>query len=136
MRGQGMEEHVFSPSQSPSHTLPLPHPWAFNPYVLGITEPSCLLVTGVKVAFDGIKEKEKKYMLPLDNLKVRDVEKGFMSSKHVFALFNTEQRSHSSDLNPEREAESGPWFTSLLHIPCGIFLFSPSIAAEEHQGLT
>lgn len=55
MRGQGMEEHVFSPSQSPSCTLPLPHPWAFNPYVLGITEPSCLLVTGVKVALDGIK---------------------------------------------------------------------------------
>lgn len=31
-------------------------------------------------------------MLPLDNLKLRDVEKGFMSSKHVFAIFNTEQR--------------------------------------------
>ena len=37
-------------------------------------------------------EKEKKYMLPLDNLKIRDVEKGFMSNKHVFAIFNTEQR--------------------------------------------
>ncbi|KAK7817899.1 hypothetical protein U0070_005542 [Myodes glareolus] len=44
------------------------------------------LVAGVKVAFDGVKEKEKKYMLPLDNLKVRDVEKGFMSSKHVKEL--------------------------------------------------
>ena len=32
-------------------------------------------------------------MLPLDNLKVRDVEGGFMSKKHLFALFNTEQRS-------------------------------------------
>lgn len=31
-------------------------------------------------------------MLPLDNLKIRDVEKGFMSNKHVFAIFNTEQR--------------------------------------------
>uniref|UniRef100_A0A665VP39 Interferon-induced GTP-binding protein Mx n=1 Tax=Echeneis naucrates TaxID=173247 RepID=A0A665VP39_ECHNA len=39
------------------------------------------------------EEKEKKYMLPLDNLKIRDVEKGFMSTKHVFAIFNTEQRS-------------------------------------------
>lgn len=38
------------------------------------------------------QEKEKKYMLPVDNLKLRDVEKGFMSSKHIFALFNTEQR--------------------------------------------
>ncbi|KAI4563072.1 hypothetical protein MJT46_010681 [Ovis ammon polii x Ovis aries] len=42
------------------------------------------------------EEKEKKYMLPLDNLKVRDVEKSFMSSKHIFALFNTEQ---SFDIN-------------------------------------
>ncbi|XP_059414771.1 dynamin-3 isoform X2 [Carassius carassius] len=39
------------------------------------------------------EEKEKKYMLPLDNLKLRDVEKGFMSTKHIFAVFNTEQRS-------------------------------------------
>ncbi|PNJ45595.1 DNM1 isoform 8, partial [Pongo abelii] len=38
------------------------------------------------------EEKEKKYMLSVDNLKLRDVEKGFMSSKHIFALFNTEQR--------------------------------------------
>lgn len=36
-------------------------------------------------------------MLPLDNLKLRDVEKGFMSSKHVFAIFNTEQRCAVSD---------------------------------------
>lgn len=35
-------------------------------------------------------------MLPLDNLKLRDVEKGFMSSKHIFAIFNTEQRCEVS----------------------------------------
>ncbi|XP_034075937.1 dynamin-3 isoform X2 [Gymnodraco acuticeps] len=44
------------------------------------------------------EEKEKKYMLPLDNLKLRDVEKGFMSTKHVFAIFNTEQRNVYKDL--------------------------------------
>uniref|UniRef100_A0A7N6ALE6 Dynamin-2 n=1 Tax=Anabas testudineus TaxID=64144 RepID=A0A7N6ALE6_ANATE len=44
------------------------------------------------------EEKEKKYMLPLDNLKLRDVEKGFMSSKHGFAIFNTEQRNVYKDL--------------------------------------
>ncbi|XP_062244807.1 dynamin-2-like isoform X2 [Platichthys flesus] len=44
------------------------------------------------------EEKEKKYMLPLDNLKLRDVEKGFMSSKQVFAVFNTEQRNVYKDL--------------------------------------
>ncbi|XP_056262131.1 dynamin-3 isoform X3 [Pseudoliparis swirei] len=44
------------------------------------------------------EEKEKKYMLPLDNLKLRDMEKGFMSTKHVFAIFNTEQRNVYKDL--------------------------------------
>ncbi|XP_069802808.1 dynamin-2 isoform X1 [Dendropsophus ebraccatus] len=44
------------------------------------------------------EEKEKKYMLPLDNLKIRDVEKGFMSTKHIFAIFNTESRNVYKDL--------------------------------------
>ncbi|XP_073670601.1 dynamin-2 isoform X2 [Paramisgurnus dabryanus] len=44
------------------------------------------------------QEKEKKFMLPLDNLKIRDVEKGFMSTKHTFAIFNTEQRNVYKDL--------------------------------------
>ncbi|XP_056426487.1 dynamin-2 isoform X2 [Hyla sarda] len=44
------------------------------------------------------EEKEKKYMLPLDNLKIRDIEKGFMSNKHIFAIFNTEQRNVYKDL--------------------------------------
>uniref|UniRef100_A0A8C2XIP6 Dynamin-2 n=1 Tax=Cyclopterus lumpus TaxID=8103 RepID=A0A8C2XIP6_CYCLU len=44
------------------------------------------------------EEKEKKYMLPLDNLKLRDLEKGFMSTKHIFAIFNTEQRNVYKDL--------------------------------------
>uniref|UniRef100_M3Y3A6 dynamin GTPase n=1 Tax=Mustela putorius furo TaxID=9669 RepID=M3Y3A6_MUSPF len=46
------------------------------------------------------EEKEKKYMLPLDNLKIRDVEKGFMSNKHVFAIFNTEQRGGLAESTP------------------------------------
>ncbi len=36
------------------------------------------------------EEKDKKYMLPLDNLKLRDVEAGFLSKRHSFALFSTE----------------------------------------------
>uniref|UniRef100_A0A673YKW9 Dynamin 2 n=1 Tax=Salmo trutta TaxID=8032 RepID=A0A673YKW9_SALTR len=44
------------------------------------------------------EEKEKKYMLPLDNLKLRDVEMGFMSTKHTFAIFNTESRNVYKDL--------------------------------------
>ncbi|KAF8381302.1 dyn-1 [Pristionchus pacificus] len=33
------------------------------------------------------EEKEKKYMLPLDGIKLRDLEAGFMSRQHKFALF-------------------------------------------------
>ncbi|XP_069824086.1 dynamin-3 [Dendropsophus ebraccatus] len=65
------------------------------------------------------EEKEKKYMLPLDNLKVRDVEKGFMSSKHIFALFNTEQRNVYKDyrcleLACDSQEEVESWKASLL----------------------
>lgn len=38
-------------------------------------------------------------MLPLDNLKVRDVEKSFMSSKHIFCIFNTESRLAERSFN-------------------------------------
>nr|XP_046156602.1 dynamin-2-like isoform X3 [Oncorhynchus gorbuscha] len=48
--------------------------------------------------FKDDEEKEKKYMLPLDNLKLRDVEKSFMSSKHAYAIFNTEQRTSGKSL--------------------------------------
>ncbi|PIC20687.1 hypothetical protein B9Z55_025797 [Caenorhabditis nigoni] len=33
------------------------------------------------------EEKEKKYMLPLDGIRLRDIESGFMSRQHKFALF-------------------------------------------------
>lgn len=32
-------------------------------------------------------------MLPLDGLKIKDVEQGFMSRRHTFALFNPEGRN-------------------------------------------
>ncbi|KAJ8279000.1 hypothetical protein COCON_G00060660 [Conger conger] len=65
------------------------------------------------------EEKEKKYMLPLDNLKVRDVEKSFMSSKHIFAIFNTEQRNVYKDyrfleLACDTQEEVDSWKASLL----------------------
>lgn len=37
-----------------------------------------------------VQEKDKKYMLPLENLKIRDVEGGFMAKRPQFAIFNTE----------------------------------------------
>ncbi|XP_026992540.1 dynamin-1a isoform X9 [Tachysurus fulvidraco] len=65
------------------------------------------------------EEKEKKYMLQVDNLKLRDVEKSFMSSKHIFALFNTEQRNVYKDyrqleLACESQEDVDGWKASFL----------------------
>lgn len=65
------------------------------------------------------EEKEKKYMLPLDNVKYRDVEKSFMSSKFSFALFNTELRNvykeyRHLELVCSSQEELDSWRTSLL----------------------
>ncbi|XP_056379232.1 dynamin-3 isoform X2 [Hyla sarda] len=80
------------------------------------------------------EEKEKKYMLPLDNLKVRDVEKGFMSSKHIFALFNTEQRNVYKDyrcleLACDSQEEVDSWKASLLR--AGVYPDRPKDTEEE-----
>ncbi|XP_075942881.1 dynamin-1a isoform X2 [Anarhichas minor] len=65
------------------------------------------------------EEKEKKYMLQVDNLKLRDVEKSFMSSKQIFALFNTEQRNVYKDyrqleLACETQEDLDAWKASFL----------------------
>ena len=44
-----------------------------------------------------LQEKEKKYVLMLENIRIRDLEKGFISTKYGFALFNTEQRNVYKD---------------------------------------
>ncbi|CAB1332007.1 unnamed protein product, partial [Coregonus sp. 'balchen'] len=68
---------------------------------------------------DSTSGEEKKYMLPLDNLKLRDVEKSFRSSKHAYAIFNTERRNVYKDyrflelaFGSQEEVDS--WKASLL----------------------
>lgn len=39
------------------------------------------------------EERDKKYMLMLDGLKIKDIEQGFMSRRHVFALYNPDQKN-------------------------------------------
>uniref|UniRef100_A0A803U1W8 dynamin GTPase n=1 Tax=Anolis carolinensis TaxID=28377 RepID=A0A803U1W8_ANOCA len=80
-------------------------------------------------------EKEKKYMLPVDNLKVRDIEKSFMSSKHIFALFNTEQRNVYKDyrqleLACETQEEVDSWKASFLR--AGVYPERVSGDSEEN----
>uniref|UniRef100_A0A6I8P2I3 Dynamin-2 n=1 Tax=Ornithorhynchus anatinus TaxID=9258 RepID=A0A6I8P2I3_ORNAN len=83
------------------------------------------------------EEKEKKYMLPVDNLKLRDVEKGFMSSKHIFALFNTEQRNVYKDyrqleLACETQEEVDSWKASFLR--AGVYPERVGASESEENG--
>lgn len=73
------------------------------------------------------QEKEKKYMLPLDNLKLRDVEKGFMSNKHTFGIFNTEQRSAAALLLPLRDKE-----LAVVLFGLGVFYQSQCLFIKNH----
>ncbi|KAM5237551.1 dynamin-2 isoform 6-T6 [Ctenodactylus gundi] len=80
------------------------------------------------------EEKEKKYMLPLDNLKIRDVEKGFMSNKHVFAIFNTEQRNVYKDLRQielacDSQEDVDSWKASFLR--AGVYPEKDQAEAED-----
>ncbi|CAI5796346.1 dynamin-2 isoform X5 [Podarcis lilfordi] len=80
------------------------------------------------------EEKEKKYMLPLDNLKIRDVEKGFMSNKHVFGIFNTEQRNVYKDLRQielacDSQEDVDSWKASFLR--AGVYPEKDQVENEE-----
>lgn len=69
--------------------------------------------------FKDEEEKDKKYMLSLDNLRIRDIESGFMSRRCMFALFNVENRNVYKDykqleLSAESVEEVDNWKASLL----------------------
>uniref|UniRef100_H3CYM6 Interferon-induced GTP-binding protein Mx n=1 Tax=Tetraodon nigroviridis TaxID=99883 RepID=H3CYM6_TETNG len=80
------------------------------------------------------EEKEKKYMLPLDNLKIRDAEKGFMSTKHIFAIFNTEQRNVYKDLRQielacDSQEDVDSWKASFLR--AGVYPEKDQVENED-----
>ncbi|XP_026160533.1 dynamin 3a isoform X2 [Mastacembelus armatus] len=86
--------------------------------------------------FKDDEEKEKKYMLPLDNLKLRDVEKGFMASKFVFAIFNTELRNVYKDykcleLACDSQDELDSWKASLLR--AGVYPEKVTVDGHENR---
>ena len=65
------------------------------------------------------EERDKKYMLPLDGLKIRDIESGFMSRRHTYALFNPDSRNvykdfKSLELSCESQEDVDSWKASFL----------------------
>ncbi|XP_067662748.1 dynamin-1-like isoform X2 [Haliotis asinina] len=77
------------------------------------------------------EEKDKKYMLNLDNLKIRDLEAGFISKKFPFALFNPDSRNVYKDykqleLSAENQEDIDSWKASFLR--AGVY---PERQSEE-----
>jgi len=69
--------------------------------------------------FKDEEEKDKKYMLPLDGLKLRDIEASFMSRRHMFAIYNPEGRNvfkdfKTLDLSCESQDDVDSWKASFL----------------------
>ncbi|XP_004928591.2 dynamin isoform X4 [Bombyx mandarina] len=82
------------------------------------------------------EEREKKYMLPLDGLKLRDLEQGFMSRRHMFALFNPEGRNVYKDykqleLSCETQDDVDSWKASFLR--AGVYPEKTSEAANGDE---
>ncbi|XP_048481580.1 dynamin isoform X12 [Plutella xylostella] len=87
--------------------------------------------------FKDEEEREKKYMLPLDGLKLRDLEQGFMSRRHMFALFNPDGRNVYKDykqleLSCENQDDVDSWKASFLR--AGVYPEKTSEAANGDEG--
>lgn len=73
-------------------------------------------------------------MLPLDALKLRDMEAGFMSRRHMFAIYNPENRNVYKDfktleLSCETQDEVDSWKASFLR--AGVY---PEKSSEAMNG--
>ncbi|XP_065089143.1 dynamin isoform X3 [Ochlerotatus camptorhynchus] len=103
----------------------------------GGSRPYWFVLTSESISwFKDEDEKEKKYMLPLDGLKLRDIEQGFMSRRHTFALFNPEGRNVYKDykqleLSCESTDDVDSWKASFLR--AGVYPEKDSSANGEDE---
>merc|ERR1712223_754191 len=84
--------------------------------------------------FKDEEEKDKKFMLPLDQLKLRDMEAGFMSRRHMFSIYNPEGRNvykdwKSLELSCETQDDVDSWKASFLR--AGVY---PEKSSEVQNG--
>jgi len=84
--------------------------------------------------FKDEEEKDKKYMLSLDGLKLRDLEGGFMSRRVQFALFNVQNRNVYKDyrqleLSAESQDDVDSWKASFLR--AGVYPEKTESASDD-----
>ncbi|XP_046894152.1 LOW QUALITY PROTEIN: dynamin-3 [Hypomesus transpacificus] len=143
-----LNDKPVSRSNLPSHPVPLPlHPFSVSQVIRkgwltlnisimkGGSKEYWFVLTAESLSwYKDEEEKEKKYMLPLDNLKLRDVEKGFMSTKHIFGIFNTEQRNVYKDLRQvelacDSQEDVDSWKASFLR--AGVYPEKDQVENED-----
>merc|ERR1719167_1882693 len=83
------------------------------------------------------EEKDKKYMLALDGLKLRDLESGFMTRRHMFAIYNPEGRNvfkdfKTLDLSCESQDDVDSWKASFLR--AGVYPEKTSADSQNGDG--
>merc|ERR1719175_499171 len=83
------------------------------------------------------EEKDKKYMLALDGLKLRDLESGFMTRRHMFAIYNPEGRNvfkdfKTLDLSCESQDDVDSWKASFLR--AGVYPEKSSSDSQNGDG--
>uniref|UniRef100_A0A1I7SLL9 dynamin GTPase n=1 Tax=Bursaphelenchus xylophilus TaxID=6326 RepID=A0A1I7SLL9_BURXY len=82
------------------------------------------------------EEKEKKYMLQLDGIKLKDLEAGFMSRQHKFALFYPDGKNIYKDykqleLSATNLDEVDAWKASFLR--AGVYPENNQAAPDEQE---
>lgn len=82
------------------------------------------------------EEKDKKFMLPIDGLKIRDVEAGFMSRRNTFSLFYADNKNIYKDfknleLSCETQEEVDSWKASFLR--AGVYLDKSQNQAQTNS---
>ncbi|XP_061497782.1 dynamin isoform X5 [Anopheles gambiae] len=106
----------------------------------GGSRPYWFVLTSESISwFKDEDEKEKKFMLPLDGLKLRDIEQGFMSRRHTFGLFNPDGRNVYKDykqleLSCESTDDVDSWKASFLRAGVYPEKDTPANGDEESGG--
>nr|XP_061790664.1 dynamin-1-like [Nerophis lumbriciformis] len=129
--GSGVQQAVAPPSS----LIVIRKGWLSINNVSIIAKEYWFILTADSLSwFKDNEETEKRYMLPLNNLKVRDVERSFMSSKFAFALFHTESsrnvyKDHKFlELVCNTQEELDIWKSSLLR--AGVFPEEVTVNAQ------
>merc|ERR1719499_2671355 len=87
--------------------------------------------------FKDEEEKDKKFMLPLDQLKLRDIESTFMSRRFMFALYSSEGRNvfkdfKTLDLSCETQDDVDSWKASFLR--AGVYPEKSTVDTSGAEG--